>query len=171
MDQLYFWQDNRLLVLVLALLVSVGDFALLVGFEEQHLGDAFVGVDASGQGRGIGDFECDETLPFRLEGSHINDYAAIADKNAGLKGLGGAKVEVVFADNQGSPATGQNQALRLITEEKVVALTGAYQSGITLTASATARRSRCPQDSRRRCARGCRAWTRASPSGRRFLPA
>ncbi len=57
-------------------------------------------------------------------------------KNAGLSGLGGAKVEVVFADNQGSPATGQNQALRLITEEKVVALTGAYQSGITLTASA-----------------------------------
>jgi branched-chain amino acid transport system substrate-binding protein len=57
-------------------------------------------------------------------------------KNAGLAGLGGAKVEVVFADNQGSAATGQNQALRLITEEKVVALTGAYQSGITLTASA-----------------------------------
>jgi branched-chain amino acid transport system substrate-binding protein len=41
-------------------------------------------------------------------------------KNAGLAGLGGAKVEVVFADNQGSPATGQNQTLRLITEEKVV---------------------------------------------------
>lgn len=57
-------------------------------------------------------------------------------KNAGLKGLGGAKVEVVFADNQGSPAVGQNQALRLITEEKVVAISGAYQSGITLTASA-----------------------------------
>src|SRR6202158_4728832 len=57
-------------------------------------------------------------------------------KNAGLAGLGGAKVDVVFADNQGSPATGQNQALRLITEEKVVALTGAYQSGITLTTSA-----------------------------------
>jgi branched-chain amino acid transport system substrate-binding protein len=57
-------------------------------------------------------------------------------KNAGLPGLGGAKVEVVFADNQGSPAVGQNQALRLITEEKVVALNGAYQSGITLTTSA-----------------------------------
>src|ERR1700686_3838471 len=57
-------------------------------------------------------------------------------KNAGLAGLGGAKVEAIFADNQGSPATGQNQTLRLITEEKVVALTGAYQSGITLTASA-----------------------------------
>jgi branched-chain amino acid transport system substrate-binding protein len=57
-------------------------------------------------------------------------------QNAGLAGLGGAKVEVVFADNQGSPAVGQNQALRLITEEKVVALSGAYQSGITLTTSA-----------------------------------
>src|SRR5664279_1535351 len=41
-------------------------------------------------------------------------------KNAGLAGLGGAKVEVSFADNQGSPATGQNKTLRLITEEKVV---------------------------------------------------
>jgi branched-chain amino acid transport system substrate-binding protein len=65
-------------------------------------------------------------------------------KNAGLGGLGGAKVEVVFADNQGSPATGQNQTLRLITEEKVVALTGAYQSGITLTASAIAEKYGIP---------------------------
>ena len=65
-------------------------------------------------------------------------------KNAGLAGLGGAKVEVVFADNQGSPAVGQNQALRLITEEKVVALNGAYQSGVTLTASAIAEKYGIP---------------------------
>src|SRR6202047_2260038 len=65
-------------------------------------------------------------------------------KNAGLAGLGGAKVEVVFADNQGSPATGQNQTLRLITEEKVIALTGAYQSGTTLTASAIAEKYGIP---------------------------
>jgi len=57
-------------------------------------------------------------------------------KDAGLPNLKGAKVEIVFADNQGTPAAGQNQALRLITEEKVHALLGAYQSGITLTASA-----------------------------------
>lgn len=65
-------------------------------------------------------------------------------KGPGLAGLGGAKVEVVFADNQGSPAVGQNQALRLITEEKVVALTGAYQSGITLTTSAIAEKYGIP---------------------------
>jgi branched-chain amino acid transport system substrate-binding protein len=65
-------------------------------------------------------------------------------KDAGLAGLKGAKVEFVFADNQGTPAAGQNQALRLITEEKVVALTGAYQSGITLTASAIAEKYGIP---------------------------
>ena len=65
-------------------------------------------------------------------------------KNAGLAGLGGARIEVIFADNQGSPAVGQNQALRLITEEKVVALNGAYQSGVTLTASAIARSTAFP---------------------------
>jgi branched-chain amino acid transport system substrate-binding protein len=62
----------------------------------------------------------------------------------GLPGLGGAKIEVIFADNQGTPAAGQNQALRLITEEKVVALIGAYQSGITVTTSAMAERHGIP---------------------------
>ena len=62
----------------------------------------------------------------------------------GLPGLGGAKIEVIFADNQGTPAAGQNQALRLITEEKVVALIGAYQSGITVTTSAMAERHGVP---------------------------
>ncbi len=63
---------------------------------------------------------------------------------SGLPGLGGAKIDVVFADNQGTPAAGQNQALRLITEEKVVALIGAYQSGITVTTSAMAERHGIP---------------------------
>lgn len=65
-------------------------------------------------------------------------------KNAGLAGLGGAKIEAVFADNQGNPATGQNQALRLITEDKVAAVFGAYQSGITLTSSAIAEKYGIP---------------------------
>ena len=65
-------------------------------------------------------------------------------KGGGLPGLGGAKIQLIFADNQGTPAAGQNQALRLISEEKVVALIGAYQSGITLTASAIAERHGIP---------------------------
>jgi branched-chain amino acid transport system substrate-binding protein len=62
-------------------------------------------------------------------------FLAIA-KGGGLSGLKGAKIQLVIADNQGTPAAGQNQTLRLITQEKVVAMIGAYQSGITLTASA-----------------------------------
>jgi len=63
---------------------------------------------------------------------------------AGLPGLGGRKVEAVFADNQGNPSVGQNQALRLITQERVAALTNGYQSGVTLTASAVAERHGIP---------------------------
>ncbi len=65
-------------------------------------------------------------------------------KGGGLSGLKGAKIQVVFADNQGTPAAGQNQTLRLISEEKVAAVIGAYQSGITLTASAIAERYGIP---------------------------
>ncbi len=63
---------------------------------------------------------------------------------AGLPGLGGRKVSIVFADHQGSPATAQSQVLRLITQEKVVAMAGAYQSSATLTASAVAERYGIP---------------------------
>jgi branched-chain amino acid transport system substrate-binding protein len=65
-------------------------------------------------------------------------------KGGGLSGLKGAKIQLIFADNQGTPAAGQNQALRLISEEKVAALIGAYQSGITVTASAIAERHGIP---------------------------
>ncbi|HEX4554699.1 MAG TPA: ABC transporter substrate-binding protein [Xanthobacteraceae bacterium] len=79
-----------------------------------------------------------------INNAHPELAALPLAKDAGLAGLGGAKVEVVFADNQGTPAAGQNQAVRLITEEKVVALNGAYQSGITLTASAAAEKYGIP---------------------------
>jgi branched-chain amino acid transport system substrate-binding protein len=77
-----------------------------------------------------------------------NDHPELGEltlaKGTGLPNLKGAKVEFIFADNQGTPAAGQNQALRLITAEKVHALTGAYQSGITLTASAVAEKYGIP---------------------------
>jgi branched-chain amino acid transport system substrate-binding protein len=77
-----------------------------------------------------------------------NDHPELGDlplaRGVGLTGLGGARLEVVFADNQGTPAAGQNQTIRLITEDKVVAINGAYQSGITLTASAAAERYGIP---------------------------
>ena len=62
----------------------------------------------------------------------------------GLPGLGGRKVEVIFSDHQGNPATAQSQTLRLITQEKVVAMFGSYQSSTVLTGSAVAERYGIP---------------------------
>lgn len=65
-------------------------------------------------------------------------------KGGGLSNLGGAKVTVVYSDTQGDPAKGQSEAERLVTQEHVVALYGAYQSAVTQTASQTAERLGIP---------------------------
>ncbi|HYM03437.1 MAG TPA: ABC transporter substrate-binding protein [Stellaceae bacterium] len=62
----------------------------------------------------------------------------------GLPNLGGAKIELVIADHQGNPAVGQSQTLRLISQEKVVALLGAYQSSVTATATQVSERYGIP---------------------------
>jgi branched-chain amino acid transport system substrate-binding protein len=63
---------------------------------------------------------------------------------AGLPNLGGAKIEIVNVDHQGSPQVGQNQTLRLITQDKVVAVLGAYHSSVALVATAVAERQGIP---------------------------
>ncbi len=65
-------------------------------------------------------------------------------KDAGLPRLGGAKVRVVVVDHQGKPDIGQAEAERLITQEKVHALFGAYFSSVTNTASQVAERMGIP---------------------------
>jgi branched-chain amino acid transport system substrate-binding protein len=65
-------------------------------------------------------------------------------KTEGLPGLGGAKIRVVIVDNQGKPDVGQAEAERLITQEKVTALFGAYYSSVTATASQVAERYGVP---------------------------
>ena len=63
---------------------------------------------------------------------------------AGLPNLGGAKVQLIVADHQGNPSEGQSQTLRLITQDKVVAMLGSYHSSVSLTATAVAERYGIP---------------------------
>ncbi|HXW69191.1 MAG TPA: ABC transporter substrate-binding protein, partial [Dissulfurispiraceae bacterium] len=56
-------------------------------------------------------------------------------RSEGLPNLGGAKIEIVYADTKGDPKNGMSEAERLITSENVVAMLGAYQSAVTKTAS------------------------------------
>jgi branched-chain amino acid transport system substrate-binding protein len=65
-------------------------------------------------------------------------------KTAGLPNLGGAKIELIAADHQGSPEIGAAEAERLIVQEKVVALIGAFHSSVAATSSQVAERYRVP---------------------------
>ena len=65
-------------------------------------------------------------------------------KEEGIPNLGGAKIEIIYADTKGDPKNGLAEAERLITQEKVVALIGAYQSAVTKTASQAAERLKIP---------------------------
>jgi branched-chain amino acid transport system substrate-binding protein len=62
----------------------------------------------------------------------------------GLPNLKGAKIKLVFADHQGNPQVGATEAERLISQEKVVALVGSYNSNVTATASQVAERYKVP---------------------------
>jgi branched-chain amino acid transport system substrate-binding protein len=62
----------------------------------------------------------------------------------GLPGLGGARIETVLVDHRGDPAVAQTEALRLITQQRVKALLGSYQSSTALTATAVAERYSIP---------------------------
>jgi branched-chain amino acid transport system substrate-binding protein len=62
----------------------------------------------------------------------------------GLPGLGGAAIELITVDHQGDPSVGQSQTLRLITQEHVVAMLGAYHSSVALTATSVAERYGVP---------------------------
>ena len=62
----------------------------------------------------------------------------------GIPNLKGAKLQVIWGDSQASPEVGKTEAERLITQEKVPLLLGAYQSGVSKAASFAAERFKIP---------------------------
>lgn len=76
-----------------------------------------------------------------------NDHPGLAlplGPGKGLPGLGGAPVKLITGDTQGKPEIGAGEVDRLVTSEKVAAVIGSYQSGVTLTASQRAERLGVP---------------------------
>jgi branched-chain amino acid transport system substrate-binding protein len=55
--------------------------------------------------------------------------------SAGLAGLGGAKLRIVAGDTKSSPEAGTSEAVRLVTQERVAGLVGAYDTKVTEVAS------------------------------------
>src|SRR6516165_9507949 len=62
----------------------------------------------------------------------------------GLPNQGGARLELTFVDHQGNPSLAQQLATRLITQDNVHVLMGAYQSSCSFTATAVAERYGIP---------------------------
>ena len=62
----------------------------------------------------------------------------------GIPGLGGAKIKLIFVDHRGEPDRGADLAKRLIQDDKVAGLMGAYNSAVTKTVSAVAERYGTP---------------------------
>jgi branched-chain amino acid transport system substrate-binding protein len=72
------------------------------------------------------------------------DFDMPLARGEGLPGLGGAKVRLVFADHQADPQKGRAEAERLITQEKVCAIIGTYQSAVAVTVSQVCERYGVP---------------------------
>src|SRR5438552_2079593 len=79
-----------------------------------------------------------------VNNAHPDLVSLPLDASAGLPNLGGAKIELINIDHQGNPQVGQTQTLRLITQEKVTAMLGAYHSSVALVATAVAERQGIP---------------------------
>ncbi|WP_243360228.1 ABC transporter substrate-binding protein [Fundidesulfovibrio terrae] len=71
---------------------------------------------------------------------------AIEEINAagGIKSLGGAKLELVYADSKSDPTVGVSETERLINTEKVNIMTGCWNSAVTYPATQTAERYGVP---------------------------
>src|SRR6202790_2638589 len=86
--------------------------------------------------------------PFALGGQNVKrGYdLAVEDLNTagGIKALGGAQIELVYADNQGKQDVAIGEAERLIEQEKVSGIMGSWHSPPTVAGTQAAERNKTP---------------------------
>src|SRR5258705_3035930 len=97
-------------------------------------------------------------------------------KGEGFSGLGGAKIRLIYADHQGDPQKGRAEAERVITQDKVCAIVGTYQSAVAVTVSQTCERYQIPfvsadNSSPSLHTRGLKFFFRAAPHDEMFTRA
>jgi branched-chain amino acid transport system substrate-binding protein len=119
------------------LLGATATAALLPIAARAQTADVAIGIiyPFSGSSAQIG---VDAQKAFETAAEIINnnyDFDLPLARGEGLSGLGGAKVRLVFADHQADPQKGRAEAERLITQEKVCAIVGTYQSACIAAAS------------------------------------
>ena len=113
-----------------AVLSLLGTRAFAQGAKEVAIGAIWPLTGASAQ-VGVDAKHALETAVEIVNGSF--DINLPTAKNAGIAGLGGAKIKLIFADHQGDPQKGRAEAERLITQDKVCAILGAFHSSVSST--------------------------------------
>jgi branched-chain amino acid transport system substrate-binding protein len=80
-----------------------------------------------------------------LQNKQAQDMA-VEEINAagGIKSLGGAKIQMIYADSESKPEKGVAEAERFINTEKVAVLTGCWNSAVSYPVSAVAERAGMP---------------------------
>ncbi|MCL5734169.1 MAG: ABC transporter substrate-binding protein [Actinobacteria bacterium] len=95
------------------------------------VGSSTTGAAATGEPIKIGDI-----VPLSgaeaQDGTRIRQAAELAVQQInGAGGINGRPIELVFEDGQGDPTASSAAAVKLVTQDKVVALLGAYESSAT----------------------------------------
>jgi branched-chain amino acid transport system substrate-binding protein len=83
-------------------------------------------------------------LAAEITNNVMSDIDMSMAKNAGIKALGGAKIELIFKDHEGNPTLGADLAKKLILDDKVDGILGCYFSSVTKTVSAVAEQQGIP---------------------------
>ncbi|MDR1619181.1 MAG: ABC transporter substrate-binding protein [Clostridiales bacterium] len=83
-------------------------------------------------------------LGFDIVNGSYADVGMPYAETEGIPSMGGAKIELIFANSEGDPEKGASEAERLIQQEGVSMLMGCYQSSVVASASQVAERAGIP---------------------------
>jgi branched-chain amino acid transport system substrate-binding protein len=124
----------RFLFCILLLTALVAPGALMA--EEIKIGVLFPltgGAAAAGR-----ELRSGAELALEIANNAMPDINMTMAKNAGIKSMGGSKITLIFKDHEGNPTLGADLAKKLILDDKVHGLMGAYHSSVTKAVSAVA---------------------------------
>ena len=126
------WRRLSVAILIAALVLPGALFAA----DEIKIGVLFpLTGGAASAGR---ELRAGAELAADIANSVMPDLNMTMAKNAGIKSLGGAKITLIFKDHEGNPTLGADLAKKLILDDKVDGLMGAYHSSVTKAVSAVA---------------------------------